>query len=195
MQIIVVSGFLGSGKTTFLLQVIRFLTAHGKTFAVIVNEIGEVGIDNQHLKQVGANVWEVLGGCICCSSVAGLERALDEVIRGYQPDYILVEPSGIADPANIKEIFNQHDFPGYFTLKSLAMVDSDRIELLKKAVYPLLSSGIEISESVLVTKTDVASADHIEAAVNLVKEINPKAEITSLSLKDPLPDSLLAGLL
>ncbi len=195
MRIIMVTGFLGSGKTTFLLQAIRYLSRKNKKFAVIVNEIGEVGIDNHLLKKVGAAVWEVLGGCICCTSVVGLERALDDATGNYAPDYILMEPSGVADPANIRNALMKYDPKSTECLKSIALVDSDRIELLIKAVYPLLSSGLEISETVLIGKIDVASVDGLKTAENLVKEINPKAEVFKLSLTEPLPDSLMEGLL
>ena len=195
MRTVLVTGFLGSGKTTFLLQIIRYLTAQQKTFAVIVNEIGEVGIDNQMLKQVGANVWEVLGGCICCTSATGLVGALDEAVHNYHPDYVLVEPSGIADPAKIKAVFESRDTTSDETLKAIALVDSDRIQLLIKAVYPLLASGIEISETVFITKSDVASAASVKEEEALIKEINPTANVSPVSLKTQLPDSLLATVL
>jgi len=195
MRTVLVTGFLGSGKTTFLLQVIRYLTSQQKTFAVIVNEIGEVGIDNQMLKQVGANVWEVLGGCICCTAASGLVSALDEAVNNYAPDYVLVEPSGIAYPDKIKEIFENYNPMGTEGLRSIALVDSDRIQLLIKAVYPLLSSGIEISETVFITKSDVASAESVKEADELIKQLNPTADVSVVSLNTQLPDSFLAKVL
>jgi len=195
MRIIIITGFLGSGKTTLLLQMMRYLTTRQKKFAVIINEVGDVGIDNQMLKQVGTNIWEVLGGCICCSSVAGFERALDEAVNGYNPDYILVEPSGIANPGDINAFFSRRTNQDMDSLKQIALVDSDRIDLLKKAVYPLLESGIEVSKTVLITKTDAAPADRVEEAENLVKEINPAADLIKVSLKTELTSSILAELL
>jgi G3E family GTPase len=195
MRTVIVTGFLGSGKTTLLLQMMKHLTSRQQTFAVIINEVGDVGIDNQMLKQVGANVWEVLGGCICCTAVPGFERALDEAVIGYHPDYILVEPSGIARPEEINAIFDKRSKGQSETFKNIALIDGDRIDLLKKAVYPLLSSGIEVSGTVLITKTDVASPDKIKEAEDLVKEINPEADLINVTLTTDLEESLLEGLL
>ncbi len=195
MRFIIITGFLGSGKTTLLMQIMRHLAAQQKKFAVIINEVGDVGIDNQLLKQVGANVWEVLGGCICCTSVAGFEKALEEAVSDYNPDYILVEPSGIARPGDIISFFSRRTEHDSNLLKSIALVDSDRIDLLKKAVYPLLSSGIEVSKTVLITKTDVASEEKIKEAEDLVEEINPTADVIKVTLKDDLADSVLGELL
>ncbi len=195
MRTVIVTGFLGSGKTTLLQQMMRHLTSRQQTFAVIINEVGDVGIDNQMLKQVGANVWEVLGGCICCTAVTGFESAMDDAVSSYHPDYILIEPSGIARPEDINAIFDKRTKEQSDTFKNIALVDSDRIDLLKKAVYPLLSSGIEVSETVLITKTDVASADNLKEAEELVKELNPKADLINVTLTTDLEDSLLEDLL
>ncbi len=195
MRYVTVTGFLGSGKTTLLLQMMSYLAARQKKFAVIINEVGDIGIDNQMLKQVGANVWEVLGGCICCTSLVGFERALSDAVNGSRPEYILIEPSGIANPCDINDFFARRVQQSEDTLKSIALVDGDRIDLLKKAVYPLLSSGIEVSETVLITKTDVATADKVKEAKSLVKEIHPLAVLISASLKSKLADSLLAELI
>ena len=195
MRIVIVTGFLGSGKTTLLLQMMRYLTARQQKFAVIINEVGDVGIDNQMLKQVGASVWEVLGGCICCTSVVGFERAIADAVSGYSPEVILVEPSGIANPGDINAFFTRRTENSSDTLNNIALVDSDRIDLLKKAVYPLLSSGIEVARTALITKIDVASPAKVKEAKDLVKEINPLADLVSVSLKSDLADSLLAGLL
>ena len=98
MNIIIVTGFLGSGKTTFLTKLATRATKKGLKVGILVNEIGEIGLDDQFMRRLGLNVWEVLGGCICCTLTADLISTLDTLKNDYDADIVLVEPSGAADP-------------------------------------------------------------------------------------------------
>ena len=98
MQILIISGFLGSGKTSILMPFVKRLSAKGKKVAIIENEIGEIGVDDLYLKENGLYVKEIYHGCVCCGLRTNLIRSLIELERDYNPDVIVVEPTGVADP-------------------------------------------------------------------------------------------------
>ena len=98
MHLIVITGFLGTGKTTFIVKLVTAVMQKGLKVAIVVNEIGQIGIDDQFMKRLGFSVWEVLGGCICCTLAGDLVRTLQELEGNYAPDVVIVEPSGAADP-------------------------------------------------------------------------------------------------
>lgn len=194
MQTIIVSGFLGTGKTTFISQAINHLHSEKRRFAMIVNEIGEVGIDNKYFKQVGGNVWEILGGCICCTSTSGFQQAFEEISHTVETDYIVIEPSGIADPAQIHAVVSEclKETDG---LKTIALLDSERIDVILEAIYPLTVSTINTADVVLITKTDLATPEGIEKAVAFAENNNSEALISRVDLSHPLKKTFLEGLL
>ena len=108
-KIIVESGFLGSGKTTFLLKKAREITATGTKCAVIVNEASELGVDNIEYSAMGLKVAEIFGGCICCSLALDLKNTLRILDEGYKIETVLVEPSGVADYKFLKAWASPND--------------------------------------------------------------------------------------
>ena len=94
MRLFLFTGFLGSGKTTLIIKAARYAAEQGKKVAVLVNEIGELGIDDQLMKKLGMNVWELLNGCICCTLSADLVSTLHQLSTEYRPDIVMIEPSG-----------------------------------------------------------------------------------------------------
>ena len=103
MNLLLFSGFLGSGKTSLVLRVVQYALDKNIKVAILVNEIGEVGIDNQLMRQLDMNVWELLGGCICCTLSADLVSTLEQLDREYAPELVIIEPSGAADPRSISD--------------------------------------------------------------------------------------------
>jgi G3E family GTPase len=96
MHLLLIAGFLGSGKTTLTINLSRAAVARGQRVAILVNEIGEIGIDNQLMRQLELNVWELFGGCICCSLSGDLVSSLQKLDSSYNPDLVILEPSGAA---------------------------------------------------------------------------------------------------
>lgn len=184
MHITMVTGFLGSGKTTFILEASRFLAANNKRFSVIVNEMGRPGVDNKLLKQMGADVRELLGGCICCSAAGDFRRVIEEFRWDDEPDFVLVEPSGIADPAQVYESLSQGLAPKD-TLTTAALLDSERIDLILEAAGPLAESSASLAQTIVITKTDIAPEKGILAAEAYANKIHPQARV----FKTPFPAS------
>ena len=97
MHLLTISGFLGSGKTTLIIKLAKAATRKGLRVAILVNEVGEIGIDDQLLRQLDMNVYELLSGCICCSLATDLPGTLQKLAQDFKPDLVLLEPSGVAD--------------------------------------------------------------------------------------------------
>ncbi|MCP8317592.1 MAG: hypothetical protein H3Z51_12160 [archaeon] len=105
MQFLIISGFFGSGKTTLILELARELVIkRGKKVGIIVNDLGEVGIDDKVMRSYGLNVKEMFGGCICCEIAVNLPTTLKALKEAYNPDVVILEPSVIADGSNVKKV-------------------------------------------------------------------------------------------
>jgi G3E family GTPase len=190
VRIIIVSGFLGSGKTTFLSQALTYFYQKGVTCSLIVNEVGEVGVDNRYFSQSGYPVKEILGGCLCCSSASEFQRAIEELRERHDPACVLIEPSGIANPIQIQETLARTKKKGD-ALLTIAILDSERIDLVLEAVYPMTVDTAKSADKILISKTDVASSEEIEKAISFAEAANPGAALFRVNLTPPLAPSLL----
>ncbi|WP_423055704.1 GTP-binding protein [Acetobacterium carbinolicum] len=104
------TGFLGSGKTSLLLKCAEYLARNKKKCAIVINEIGEIGIDNLQMKKMGYDVWEIFGGCICCTMAISLEETIKQLMDKFKIEYILMEPSGAADPSALYQPLQHSGF-------------------------------------------------------------------------------------
>src|SRR4030067_2470869 len=101
MRLLALSGFLGSGKTTLAIALAKRLAAQGHRTCFIVNEVGEIGIDQQVMRDGGLDVWEITSGCICCQLGTDLVTTLHDISERFQPAVVIVEASGVATPPSI----------------------------------------------------------------------------------------------
>lgn len=187
------SGFLGSGKTTYAIKMVEFLSKENFKVALIVNEAGEIGIDNQYIKQLGHNVWELFGGCICCSLSAGLEKTIKELEENYRPDVVIIEPSGAADPNAVYDTLvscvEKEQVTNFFIL------DPTRIEMFEEILAPLLHSCLKLSNVIIVNKINLASTDNLNKCKRLINDYASSKESYFVELTDPLPDLLKMNIL
>jgi G3E family GTPase len=194
VRLVLIAGFLGSGKTTFCINLARAAVARGKSVAILVNEIGEIGIDDQLMRQLHLNVWELFGGCICCTLSADLVSTLQDLDAKHPVDIVMLEPSGAAEPANILKAL-----PYYkgrpLSIKSLTMLDPLRLEALFQVLNPLITRQIDGANILLINKEDAATADEIAAARRIAAEVNPRARVWTLSARAELDSTLVAELL
>jgi G3E family GTPase len=156
MNLLVVSGLLGSGKTTLILELAKAALKRSIKVALVVNEIGEIGIDNQFMKQLGMNVWEILGGCVCCSLSGSLKDTLSKLEAEHDIDLVILEPSGAADLKFIDRIIHDNDLKNLGVLNKITVVDPLRFEMMMTVITPLATSQIQSAAWVIITKKDLA---------------------------------------
>jgi len=185
VEVIVVGGFLGSGKTTTIINMGKYLADKGKKVAIIVNEIGEIGIDGDVIKRFGFDTKEITSGCICCSLKVGLRTTVNLLIKEYKPDIIMIEPTGIAFPHVIRnevELMNLGEEVKIAPLVTL--IDGSRFKNLMKEVKEFAMRQIIDAEILGINKIDLIEPIRIPILEASVQQLNPKAKVVLLSAKD-----------
>ncbi len=177
IPVTVLTGYLGAGKTTLLNRILS--EPHGKKYAVIVNEFGEIGIDNDLVVGADEEVFEMNNGCICCTVRGDLIRILDGLMRGKGKfDAIIVETTGLADPAPVAQTFFMDENVGRRTKLDAVVTIADAKWLndrLKDA--PEAKNQIAFADVILVNKTDLVSPDELSEVEARVRGINPYARL------------------
>jgi G3E family GTPase len=180
VNILCIAGFLGSGKTTILLEVARALAKDGARLAVIENEIGEVGVDGGYVREQGLPVQELFGGCICCTLQVGLVETLLKVGDAYTPDWVLIEPTGLASPDDILGLVVDN-VPDLDMVRVLTIVDAPRWPMLLEVVEPLIVSQLVSADVVAVNKVDGVDEQELAEVLEAVRALAPKATVLPVS--------------
>lgn len=195
MHLLTVSGFLGTGKTTFIIQLAEAAMERGVRTAVLVNEIGQIGIDDQLMRHLDLNVYKLLNGCICCALAADLPATLKKLAEDYAPDLILLEPSGVADLKNVLTALTHYSGEPLSSCRSAVIVDPLRLPILIQALTPLITSQIENADLVLFNKIDLASEQDMAQSAAVVDEISPGKQRFAMSAKSGLEPALVEAVL
>jgi G3E family GTPase len=177
LPVTVLTGYLGSGKTTLLNRILS--EDHGKRYAVIVNEFGEIGIDNDLIVESDEEIYEMNNGCVCCTVRGDLIRTVEGLMR--RPgrfDAILVETTGLADPAPVAQTFFMDDDVRSKTKLDavVALVDAKHLPLRLKDSKEA-EDQIAFADVVVLNKTDLVSAEELAQVEATVRAINPAARI------------------
>jgi G3E family GTPase len=180
VNILFIAGFLGSGKTTMLLEVARAMAEDGLRLAVIENEIGEVGTDGGYVREQGLPVQELFGGCICCTLQAGLVETLRAVESQYAPDWVIVEPTGLAAPGDLPGVVIDN-CPDVDTIRVLTLVDAPRWPMLLEVVEPLVAAQLEAADVVAVNKVDEVDGQALAAVIESVRALAGKGAVLPVS--------------
>jgi G3E family GTPase len=185
VQVIVVGGFLGSGKTTTIINMGKYLAGKGKKVAIIVNEIGEVGIDGDVIKRFGFDTREITSGCICCSLKVGLRTTVTLLAKEYKPDILMIEPTGIAFPHVIRDEIELMNLGEKVKIAPLVtLIDGSRFKHLMKEVKDFAMRQIIDAEILVINKVDLIEPIRLPILEESVHQLNPKARIVLLSRKD-----------
>ncbi len=175
-KIDIFSGFLGAGKTTLIKKLIEE-AYKGEKLVLIENEFGEIGIDGGFLKDAGVQINEMNSGCICCSLVGDFSKALKQVIEEYNPDRVLIEPSGVGKLSDvIKAVKNAGDIGaelGAFT----TVADVTKVKMYAKNFGEFYIDQIENAGTVILSRTQGVSQEKIDKAVSVIREHNENAVI------------------
>jgi G3E family GTPase len=173
----VLTGYLGAGKTTLLNRILS--EPHGKKYAVIVNEFGEIGIDNELVVNADEEVFEMNNGCICCTVRGDLVRIIDGLMRRKGKfDAIIVETTGLADPAPVAQTFFMDEAVGAKTKLDAVVTVADArwlADRLKDA--PEAKNQIAFADVILINKTDLVSPDELAELEARIRGINPYARV------------------
>ena len=177
IPVTVLTGYLGAGKTTLLNRVLT--ENHGKKYAVIVNEFGEIGIDNDLVVGADEEIFEMNNGCICCTVRGDLIRIIGALIRRRDTfDAILIETTGLADPAPVAQtFFTDEDVKRRTKLDSIVtVVDAKHIEQ-RLADSGEVEEQIAFADVILLNKSDLVSAEVLAGIEGRVRALNPFATI------------------
>ena len=177
-KIDIISGFLGAGKTTLIKKLLAE-AYQGEKLVLIENEFGEISIDGGFLKDSGVQVSEMSSGCICCSLVGDFNKALKEVHEKFQPDRILIEPSGVGKLSDVIVAVENtvKDVPDMKLNSFVTVADASKVKVYMKNFGEFYNNQIESAGTVILSRTQKLSQEKLEAAAALLREKNPTAAI------------------
>ena len=177
-KIDIVSGFLGAGKTTLIKKMVKE-AYQGEKLVLIENEFGEISIDGGFLKDAGIQISEMSSGCICCSLVGDFGKALREVKEQFQPDRILIEPSGVGKLSDVIVAVENTvaDIPDMKLNSFVTVADAGKVKVYMKNFGEFYNNQIESAGTIILSRTQKLNQEKLEAAVALLREKNPTAAI------------------
>ena len=172
----ILTGFLGAGKTTLLNFILK--QQHGYKFAVIVNEIGRIGIDGALIEKTEDDILEMSNGCLCCTIRKDLVKGVQALLKKGGFDYLLIETTGIADPGPVAQTFlNIPQLQQFVRMDSIiTVVDSEQIEKQMKETETAREQ-IAMADFLLLNKTDLVDEPQLKKIEALARTLNPHARI------------------
>ena len=192
-KIDIFSGFLGAGKTTLIKKLIKEAYA-GEKLVLIENEFGDIGIDGGFLADAGIKINELNSGCICCSLVGDFAKALKKVCEEYNPDRILIEPSGVGKLSDVIRAVYSADLKDCTINTYTAIVDAAKCKMYMKNFGEFFNDQIETANCIIFTHADVAGEEKLKNAVALVREHNTKATLVTTPWQQLTGAEILAAM-
>ena len=175
----IISGFLGAGKTTFIKQLIEKVFT-GEKLVLIENEFGEIGIDGGFLKDAGIEITEMNSGCICCTLVGDFSKALQKVLEEYQPDRVLIEPSGVGKLSDIVKAIEAVKKEAEIEISGrIAVVDGKKARLYLKNFGEFFEDQVRHASTIVISRTQMMTDEKIEECVRMLRKENKDAAIIS----------------
>ena len=197
MNVLIFGGFLGSGKTTALMQLARYIVENSTSdnpnkVMILENEIGEVGIDDAFLRGGGFRVDNLFAGCACCTVSGELVTAAIRIKKEYDPEWLVVETTGLAYPLkiqqNLRETINVES-------RIAVLVDASRWQRLHIPMEALFAGQIYGANAVVINKVDLVEESVVDIVEHDVKEYDPNVQVFRVSALDPVNAEVWKGVL
>lgn len=191
MKLIIMGGFLGAGKTSIVLQMAKYLTdrtaENPRKVVLLENEIGEVSIDDKMLKTTGFKVETLFSGCVCCTLSGELVTNVHHIMKELNPDYIIMEATGVAYPLKIKENL-QHSL----NIKCLicGVADAKRWNRLAGPMGIFLNEQLKDADFILINKIDAIDSETLNEVTVSVRNYNNSAKLHQISAIRGIEDSV-----
>lgn len=183
IKVHVVSGFLGAGKTTFIIKFLELLKNQNNV--ILENEFGEASIDGDIVKKEGYEVMELPSGCICCSLKINFYDALEKIIGEIKPDNIIIEPTGLGQLSEILKILNEEKFRKNCKVESvITIVDGENYLEQNEVFGEFFKDQIINANNLFISKTNKIEQDQLDRIVISLREINKKSYITHKNFID-----------
>ena len=179
MIIHVIGGFLGSGKTTLLMKIAEKYIKAGKKVTVLVNEVGEIGVDGKTIAGKGLESVELEQGCICCSLAGTLQSSMKQIEIDFNPDVLIIEPTGLALPHKVREIIRgtvEEDEDS-----TIRIIDASRFRLLVSKKEEFLTMQLSKSDVVWINKIDTAEPDATAETLQWIRDTCRRAPVYLVS--------------
>ena len=189
MKIDIISGFLGAGKTTFIKRLLETKLKDEKV-VLIENEYGEISVDTDLLQDSKIEIKELSQGCICCSLVGDFSKSLKEIVEKFNPDRLLIEPSGVGKLSDIIKAVSSVGMAD--AINSLVcMVDAKKAKMYDKNFGEFFVDQIENASTVILSRTDISKEDTVETAVEIIRKHNKNCVIITTPIATLSDEDLL----
>lgn len=183
VKIDIISGFLGAGKTTLIRKLLTE-AFQDEQVVLIENEFGEIGIDGGFLKEAGIEIREMNSGCICCSLVGDFGTSLKEVVTKYNPDRILIEPSGVGKLSDVMKAVQDVQGEVDIRLNSYTtVVDAKKCRMYMRNFGEFFNNQVEYAGAIIMSRTDIVDEKKAAEAMELLRTINKKAAIITTPIE------------
>lgn len=183
-KIDIISGFLGAGKTTLIKKLIAE-ALQGQKVVLIENEFGEIGIDGGFLKESGIQINEMNSGCICCSLVGDFNAALKDVLSQYEPDRIIIEPSGVGKLSDvIKAVQKIVDGENVVLDSYITVADVKRAKMYLKNFGEFYKNQVQYASTIILSRTQDVKEDKLEKTIELIRTLNDRSPIVTTPWED-----------
>ncbi len=177
MNILIISGFLGAGKTTFIKEMCR---RTGREFVVMENEFGEADVDSSLLREnTEMNIWELTEGCICCNMKANFAESVLAIESTLSPDILIVEPSGVGMLSNVISNLKKIQYERIGLLSPITIIDAESALSQSPSTMEIFADQLRTAGKIIFSKTDLSGGEVPQSAVDLVRGLNPTAEIVT----------------
>ncbi len=190
IKIDIISGFLGAGKTTLIKKLLKTKLTKEKV-VLVENEYGEIGVDASFLKEANVNITELNEGCICCSLSGDFEKALNKLASEYNPDRIIIEPSGVGKLSDIVKAVTDANVPDSKINALVCMCDVTKAKMYLRNFGEFYIDQLSHAKTVILSRTDIADSNKVEEALEIIRNANDHAVIVTTPVDELGEDKLL----